>query len=100
MIELLKQPEAWISLATLTLMEIVLGIDNIIFLAIEAGKLPPEEQARARQIGLAAALGTRILLLFTLSFLLGLTALVTGARAAAVGVALSYAAFTGFAKQG
>ncbi|MBX9624375.1 MAG: TerC family protein [Gemmataceae bacterium] len=63
-----------IGLVTLAVMEIVLGVDNVIFLAIEAGKLPPERQARARQIGLAAALGTRILLLLTLSFLLGLTA--------------------------
>lgn len=63
-----------IGLVTLAAMEIVLGVDNVIFLAIEAGKLPPEQQPRARQIGLAAALGTRILLLFTLSFLLGLTA--------------------------
>jgi len=62
-----------IGLLTLTLMEIVLGIDNIIFLAIVAGKLPAEQQPRARRIGLAAALGTRLLLLCTLSFLLGLT---------------------------
>lgn len=60
-------------LLTLTAMEIVLGIDNIIFLAIIAGKLPPEQQPRARKLGLAAALGTRILLLCTLTFLLGLT---------------------------
>ena len=63
-----------IALLTLTAMEIVLGIDNVIFLAIVAGKLPPEQQPRARRIGLAAALGTRLGLLFTLSFLLGLTA--------------------------
>jgi predicted tellurium resistance membrane protein TerC len=61
-------------LVTLSVMEIVLGIDNIIFLAIVAARLPKEQQPRARKIGLAAALGTRILLLFTLSFLLGLTA--------------------------
>src|SRR5439155_13344313 len=60
-------------LLTLTAMEIVLGIDNVIFLAIIAGKLPREQQPRARKLGLAAALGTRILLLCTLSFLLGLT---------------------------
>ena len=60
-------------LLTLTAMEIVLGIDNVIFLAIIAGKLPKEQQPRARKLGLAAALGTRILLLCTLSFLLGLT---------------------------
>jgi len=60
-------------LLTLTAMEIVLGIDNIVFLAIIAGRLPPAQQPRARKLGLAAALGTRLLLLATLSFLLGLT---------------------------
>jgi predicted tellurium resistance membrane protein TerC len=62
-----------LGLVTLSAMEIVLGIDNIIFLAIVAGKLPEEKQPRARRIGLIAALGTRILLLLSLSFLLGLT---------------------------
>lgn len=62
-----------LGLLTLTLMEIVLGVDNIIFLAIVAGKLPKEKQPMARRIGLFAALGTRLLLLATLSFLLGLT---------------------------
>ncbi len=63
-----------LGLLTLTAMEIVLGVDNIIFLAIIAGKLPKEQQPRARKIGLAAALGTRILLLGSLWLLLGLTA--------------------------
>jgi predicted tellurium resistance membrane protein TerC len=63
-----------LGLLTLTAMEIVLGVDNIIFLAIIAGKLPKEQQPKARKIGLAAALGTRLALLFSLSFLLGLTA--------------------------
>lgn len=62
-----------IGLLTLTAMEIVLGVDNIIFLAIIAGKLPAEQQPKVRQIGLVAALGTRLLLLASLSFLLGLT---------------------------
>ncbi len=62
-----------IALLTLTAMEVVLGIDNVIFLAIVAGKLPEEQQPKARKIGLAAALGTRLALLFMLSFLLGLT---------------------------
>jgi predicted tellurium resistance membrane protein TerC len=62
-----------VGLITLSAMEIVLGIDNIIFLAIVAGKLPEPQQPRARRIGLLAALGTRILLLLSLSFLLGLT---------------------------
>jgi predicted tellurium resistance membrane protein TerC len=64
---------ALIGLLTLTVMEIVLGIDNVIFLAIVAGKLPHSQQRLARRIGLAAALGTRLLLLCTLSFLMGLT---------------------------
>lgn len=64
---------AIIGLLTLTLMEIVLGVDNIIFLAIVAGKLPPERQRAARRIGLGAALGTRLLLLLSLTWLLELT---------------------------
>jgi predicted tellurium resistance membrane protein TerC len=60
-------------LITLAVMEIVLGIDNVIFLAIVSGRLPKEQQPRARRIGMAAALGTRLLLLFSLSWLLGLT---------------------------
>ncbi len=62
-----------LGLLTLTIMEIVLGIDNVIFLAIVAGKLPPEQQPKARRIGLILALGTRLLLLFSLTWLLGLT---------------------------
>ena len=64
---------AVLGLLTLAAMEIVLGLDNLIFLAIVVGKLPPEQQPKARKIGLAAALGTRLLLLFSLSFLLGMT---------------------------
>jgi predicted tellurium resistance membrane protein TerC len=64
---------AIIGLVTLTLMEIVLGVDNIIFLAIIAGKLPQPQQPKARRIGLIAALATRLLLLFTLTWILGLT---------------------------
>src|SRR5947208_11023818 len=65
----------WIvPLITLSAMEIVLGIDNIIFIAIVAGKLPDAQQPRARQLGLAAALITRLLLLASLSFILGLDA--------------------------
>ena len=62
-----------VALLTLTVMEIVLGVDNVIFLAILAGKLPEEQRPRARKIGLAAALGTRLLLLLGLSTLMGLT---------------------------
>jgi predicted tellurium resistance membrane protein TerC len=62
-----------VGLITLTAMEVVLGIDNVIFLVIVAGRLPKDQQPRARKLGLTAALGTRILLLFSLTFLLGLT---------------------------
>ena len=65
--ESLANPEIWISLITLTLLEIVLGIDNIIFISILAGKLPATQQAKARTQGLGLALITRILLLFGLS---------------------------------
>jgi predicted tellurium resistance membrane protein TerC len=69
----MSEPEGWISLATLTFLEIVLGIDNVIFISILAGKLPPDQQARARTTGLSAALITRILLLLSISWLIGLT---------------------------
>lgn len=62
-----------VGLLTLTALEIVLGIDNIIFISILAGKLPEHQQARARQVGLALALITRILLLLSLSWIIGLT---------------------------
>jgi len=74
LIELLSQPEVWISLLTLTFLEIVLGIDNIIFLSILVSKLPPELQHRGRILGLAFAMVTRIGLLFSLTWLIGLTA--------------------------
>lgn len=70
----ITSPDALIGLLTLTLLEIVLGIDNIIFISILAGKLPVEQQARARQLGLGLALITRIMLLLSLSWLVGLTA--------------------------
>jgi predicted tellurium resistance membrane protein TerC len=69
----LTDPQIWISLLTLTVLEVVLGIDNIIFISILAGKLPPEQQARARQLGLSLALITRILLLMSLTWIMGLT---------------------------
>jgi predicted tellurium resistance membrane protein TerC len=65
--------EPVIALLSLTAMEIVLGIDNIIFIAILAGRLPPDQRARARRLGLALALATRLGLLFTLSWMLSLT---------------------------
>jgi predicted tellurium resistance membrane protein TerC len=67
-------PEALIGLLTLTVLEIVLGIDNIIFISILAGKLPADQQARARRVGLAGAMVTRILLLASLAWIIRLTA--------------------------
>ncbi|HJN75292.1 MAG TPA: TerC family protein [Myxococcota bacterium] len=73
MIELLSDPQAWVSLLVLTSLEIVLGIDNIVFITILCGRLPEEKQLSARRIGLAAALISRILLLLSLSWVMGLT---------------------------
>ncbi|MBI1919838.1 MAG: TerC family protein [Geobacter sp.] len=70
----LTDPQAWIALATLTALEIVLGIDNIIFISILAGKLPRAQQGKARVIGLGLAMFTRVGLLFSLTWLMGLTA--------------------------
>lgn len=70
----LTNPDLWVGLLTLTVLEIVLGIDNIIFISILAGKLPAEQQTRARHLGLGLALATRLLLLFSLSWIVGLTA--------------------------
>ena len=66
--------EGWIALATLTVLEIVLGIDNIIFISILAGKLPPADRARARKVGLSLAMIIRILLLLSITWVMGLTA--------------------------
>jgi predicted tellurium resistance membrane protein TerC len=71
--DLLSSPDAWIGLVTLTVLEIVLGIDNVIFLSILAQKLPAEQQGKARQLGLMLALGMRILLLLSLSWVMRLT---------------------------
>ncbi len=68
----LTSPDIWVALLTLTALEIVLGIDNIIFISILAGKLPEEQQARARNVGLGLAMGTRVLLLLSLSWIIGL----------------------------
>jgi len=70
--EWVTQPEIWISLITLTVLEIVLGIDNIIFISILSGKLPAEQQKKARQIGLALAMITRVLLLCGLAWIVKL----------------------------
>jgi len=66
--------EGWIALATLTILEIVLGIDNIIFISILAGKLPQADRARARRVGLSLAMIIRILLLLSITWVMGLTA--------------------------
>ena len=73
MFDWLLDPSAWMALATLTLLEIVLGIDNIIFISILVGKLPPEQRQRARVLGLAGAMITRVLLLLSLAWVMRLT---------------------------
>jgi predicted tellurium resistance membrane protein TerC len=73
MMEWLLDPQIWISLLTLTALEIVLGIDNVIFISILAGKLPHAQQDKARKLGLSLALVTRILLLFSITWLMSLT---------------------------
>lgn len=74
MIELLLDPAAWLSFVTLAVLEIVLGIDNIIFLSILVSRLPAHQQNRARVVGLALAMLTRIALLFSITWLITLTA--------------------------
>ena len=73
MMALLSDPQTWISLLTLTVMEIVLGIDNLIFLAILADRLPPKQQATARRVGLLLALGSRLALLATITWIMRLS---------------------------
>ncbi len=69
----LTDPQIWISLVTLTALEIVLGIDNVIFISILAGKLPPEQQDKARKLGLSLALITRVILLMSITWVMSLT---------------------------
>src|SRR3989344_5035473 len=73
MFEWLASPEAWIALGTLTALEIVLGIDNIIFISILVGSLPRKQRAFARRMGLSLAMITRLGLLFSISWVMGLT---------------------------
>jgi predicted tellurium resistance membrane protein TerC len=80
MMELLTSPEAWAALLTLTALEIVLGIDNVIFLSVIVSRIPEPQATRARQIGLALALIFRILLLSLLVWLIGLTTPVFSVR--------------------
>ncbi len=72
MIELLTDPHAWIALATLTALEIVLGVDNIVFISVIASRLPPGQRDKARRLGLLMAMGLRILLLLTITWIMGL----------------------------
>lgn len=72
--ESLLDPNLWIAFAMLTALEIVLGVDNIIFISILVGKLPPQQRDQARRLGLAFAMLTRLMLLFSLSWVMGLTA--------------------------
>ena len=71
--EWISDPQIWISFLTLTVLEIVLGIDNIVFISIQSGKLPAEQQKKARQVGLLLALVMRVGLLFSISWIMGLT---------------------------
>src|SRR5258708_34970979 len=73
MLDLLTDPNAWAALATLTALEIVLGVDNIVFISVLVSRCEPKEAKRARQIGLALALVFRIVLLFGLTWLMKLT---------------------------
>ncbi len=72
MLELMADPNAWVALATLTALEIVLGVDNIIFLSVIAARLPEERRAHARRLGLLLAMGLRVLLLLSITWIMGL----------------------------
>ncbi|MDI1259954.1 TerC family protein [Aquabacterium sp.] len=74
MVEFLLDPNIWIAFAMLTALEIVLGVDNIIFISILVGRLPPEQRDKARRLGLGFAMFSRLALLFSLSWVMGLTA--------------------------
>ena len=71
--DMLLDPNTWIAFAMLTALEIVLGVDNIVFISIVVGRLPPEQRNRARRLGLGFAMLTRLLLLLSLSWVMGLT---------------------------
>jgi predicted tellurium resistance membrane protein TerC len=73
MLEMLSDPQAWLAFVTLSALEIVLGIDNIIFISVLVGRLPPEQRKKARNFGLLVAMGTRIALLLSIVWLIGLT---------------------------
>ena len=73
LIALFTSPETWVALLTLTVLEIVLGIDNVIFISILVQRLPAHQRDQARYVGLGLAMGMRILLLLTISWIIGLT---------------------------
>jgi len=73
MIALLFDPNAWLALATLTVLEVVLGIDNLVFISVLTSRCEPKDARRARQIGLSLAFGFRVMMLFGLTWLMGLT---------------------------
>ena len=73
MFDWIADPNAWVALATLTALEIVLGVDNIIFISILVGRLPPDKRDLARRLGLSLAMGSRILLLLSLAWIMRLT---------------------------
>src|SRR5215207_9855074 len=72
--EWLSDPQAWIAFATLTALEIILGVDNVVFISILAGKLPPAQREKARRVGLGLAMFVRILLLLSIAWIVKLTA--------------------------
>ena len=74
LLELLAQPSSWIAIATLGVLEIVLGIDNLVFIAIITERLPQDQRSLGRRVGLGVALIMRLLLLFAISWIMGLTA--------------------------
>ena len=74
LVGLLTSPEAWVAFATLVVLEVVLGVDNIVFISILAGRLPPEKRQRARLLGLALGVVARIALLLSISWVMRLTA--------------------------
>mgnify|MGYP003348772835 CR=1 FL=1 len=84
--ELLTSPDAWLAFVTLTVLELVLGIDNVIFIAILVDKLPVERREITRRIGLLVAMVMRVALLFLISWIVGLTAPLFTSRKVATGI--------------
>src|SRR6188768_3760621 len=74
LLHLVADPAAWAALVTLIVMEVVLGIDNLVFISILSNKLPPEHRTRVRRIGISLALIMRLVLLSTIAFIVGMTA--------------------------